>query len=107
MKIEILYFDGCPNRKPAVERLQQLLGEEGVPAEIVEISVSDESIAEKVGFLGSPSIRVNGLDVEPEAREARECGMACRTYAVNGRREGVPSHEMLRLAIHEAKWKRD
>jgi hypothetical protein len=42
MKIEVLYFDGCPNHKPAVERVQQLLAEEGVSAEVVEVNVSNE-----------------------------------------------------------------
>ena len=74
MKIEVLYFDGCPNHKPAVERVQHLLREEGAVAEVVEVNVSDASIAQKVGFLGSPSIRVNQLDVEPEARAARDYG---------------------------------
>src|SRR5579871_4495246 len=102
MKIEVLYFDGCPNHKPAVERARQLLGEEGASAEVLEVNVSDASIAQKGGFLGSPSIRIDGLDVEPEARATREYGMMCRTYAVNGRREGLPSHDMLRSAIREA-----
>lgn len=102
MKIEVLYFDGCPNHKPAVERVQQLLREEGVSAGVLEVNVSDTSIAQKVGFLGSPSVRVNGLDVEPEARAASENGMMCRTYAVDGRREGLPSREVLRHAIREA-----
>src|SRR5215468_991958 len=101
MKIEVLYFDGCPNHKPASERVQQLLREEGVSAEVLEVIVSDASIAQKVGFLGSPSVRVNGLDVEPEARAQRAYGMMCRTYAVNGRREGLPSREMLRQAMRE------
>ena len=70
-------------------------------AEVLEVNVSEPSIAQKVGFLGSPSIRVNGLDVEPEARSEHACGMMCRTYAVNGRREGLPSHEMLRQAMRE------
>ena len=74
MKIEVLYFDGCPNHRLAVEQVRQLLGEEGVSAEVLEVNVSDESIAQKVGFLGSPSIRVNGLDVEPEARAAPSTG---------------------------------
>jgi hypothetical protein len=68
MKIEVLYFDGCPNHKPAVKQVQQLVREECVSAEVLEVNVSDASIAQKVGFLGSPSVRVNGLDVEPEAR---------------------------------------
>ncbi len=102
MKIEVLYFDGCPNHKPAVGRVEEVLREEGVSAEVLEVNVSDASIAQKVGFLGSPSIRINGLDVEPEARATREYGMMCRTYAVNGRREGLPSRDMLRRAIREA-----
>lgn len=102
MKIEVLYFEGCPNHEPAVERVQQLLREEGVPAEVLAVNVSDASIAQKVGFLGSPSVRVNGLDVEPEARAVREYGMMCRTYVADGRREGLPSREMVRQAIREA-----
>lgn len=102
MKIEVLYFDGCPNHKPAVERIHELLREEGVSAELLEVNVNDAMIAQQVGFLGSPSVRVNGLDVEPEARTARDYGMMCRTYSVDGRREGMPSREVLRQAIREA-----
>jgi len=101
MKIEVLYFDGCPNHKPAIDQVREGVGEEDVSADVVEVNVSDESTAQKVGFLGSPSVRVNGLDVEPEARAAREYGMMCRTYAVNGRREGLPSRELLRQAIRD------
>ncbi len=101
MKIEILYFDGCPNYKPAVERVQQVLAEEGLAAEVLEVNVREPSIARGLGFLGSPSIRVNGLDIEREARTAGAYGMMCRTYAVNGRREGLPSCEMLRQAMRE------
>ena len=101
MKIEVLYFDGCPNHKPALERVRQVLAEEDLSAEVFEVKVSEPSIARKIGFLGSPSIRVNGLDVEPEARRESAYVMMCRTYAVNGRREGLPSHEMLRQAMRE------
>jgi hypothetical protein len=101
MKIEVLYFDGCPNHKPAVERVRQVLAEEGLSAEVLEVNVSERAIAQKVGFLGSPSIRVNGLDVEPEARRERAYGMMCRTYPVAGQREGLPSREMLRQAMRE------
>jgi hypothetical protein len=101
MRIEVLYFDGCPNHRPAIERVRQVLAEDGLSAEIVEVNVSEPLIAQEVGFLGSPSIRVNGLDVEPEARRVHTYGIMCRTYAVNGRREGLPSPEMLRRAIRE------
>jgi hypothetical protein len=102
MKIEVLYFDGCPNHKPAVERVREVLCEEGISADVVEVNVSEPSIAQDLRFLGSPTVRVNGLDAEPAARAARDYGMMCRTYALNGRREGLPSREMLQQAIREA-----
>src|SRR6266851_4989623 len=102
MRIEVLYFEGCPNYEPAVERVQQVLKEEAISAEVSEINLSDASTAQELGFLGSPSVRVDGLDVEPAARSVREYGMMCRTYTVDGRREGSPSREMLRQAILEA-----
>jgi len=102
MKIEVLYFDGCPNHKPAVERMQEVLHEEGISAEVLEVNVSYAAVAQELGFMGSPSIRVNGLDVEPVARSARDFGMMCRTYLVNDRREGLPSREMMRQAIQDA-----
>ena len=102
MKIEVLYFDGCPNHKPAVERLQEVLREEAMSAELLEVNVRESAIAQELRFLGSPSVRINGLDVEPEARDARAYGMMCRTYSANGRREGLPPREMLFQAIREA-----
>src|SRR5258707_482763 len=102
MRIEVLYFEGCPNHEPAVERVQQVLKEEAVSAEVLQVNVGDASTAQQLGFLGSPSVRVNGLDVEPTARSVRDFGMMCRTYMVEGRREGLPSRDMLRRSILEA-----
>jgi hypothetical protein len=99
VKIEILYFDGCPNHRPAIQRVESILKEEGICATISEVNVHDAAVARQFRFLGSPSVRVNGLDVEVAVRSADGYGMACRTYAVNGRREGLPSREMLRDAI--------
>src|SRR5713226_376967 len=101
MKIEVLYFEGCPNHEPAVARVDEIVKAEGISAEVSEVNVPDASTAHEVGFLGSPSIRVNGMDVEQAARSAREYGMMCRTYVVNGRREGLPSREMIQQAILE------
>lgn len=102
MRVEVFYFSGCPNHKPAVERVNEALRAEGMSGEIVEIEVVDPETAQRVKFLGSPSIRVDGLDIEPEASSAKEFGLMCRTYAVNGRREGLPSSDMLRRAIRDA-----
>src|SRR5260370_21884125 len=97
MKVEILYFEGCPNHRPAAERVHAVLHEEGIFAEIAEIEVPNEEAARAVGFLGSPTIRVNGVDIEPSSRNAKETGFACRCYP-----GGLPPTEMIRAALREA-----
>ena len=101
MKVEILYISGCPNYEPAVEAVYHVLQEEGARADVVEIEVS-EARAEQLGFLGSPTIRVDGRDVENATGTPHGCGIACRTYIDNGRRTGVPPSEWIRAAIREA-----
>ena len=103
MKVEILYFSGCPNHAPAIDRVREVLAEEGRPAEMVEVEVKDAATAERVGFLGSPTIRINGEDVEHAARTARGFGLMCRTYIDGGQRAGVPPRELIRAAVREAR----
>ena len=58
MKVEILYFSGCPNHASASDRVREVLAEEGRSAEMVEVELKDAATAERVGFLGSPTIRI-------------------------------------------------
>jgi hypothetical protein len=101
MTIEILYFHGCPNYLPAVERVQKALEVERVSAEVKHVEVPDAETAAARGFLGSPTIRVNGLDVEPQARSGGAVGLCCRTYADAAVRDGAPSTELIREAIRQ------
>lgn len=101
MKVEIFYFAGCPNHVPTAERVRALLEQEGVRAEVEEIEVRTPEQAEALGFLGSPSVRVDGVDVEPEARGVKTFGFGCRTYVEEGRRVGVPSAAMVQDAIRQ------
>ncbi len=103
MKVEILYFSGCPNHVPAVDWVREVLKQEGTPADMVEVEVKDAAAAQQVGFLGSPTIRVDGQDVEPAARADCAFGMMCRTYIDGGRRASVPPPEWIRAAVREAK----
>ncbi len=102
MKIEVLYFKGCPNHQPTVEQVRQALSAERVTHVVEEIEVRDASMAQAMGFLGSPSVRVDGLDIEKDARNAQGVGFGCRTYLDAGRRSGVPSVDMIRKALVEA-----
>jgi hypothetical protein len=101
MKVAILYFKGCPNHRPALERVQAVLHEEGIFAEVAEIEVSYEQAARTAGFLGSPTIQVDGVDIEPASRSAKASGFACRCYS-----GGLPPTELIRAALREAQGQR-
>ena len=103
MKVEVLYFSDCPNHAPAVKRVREALRQENVAAELIEVEVKDAAAAQQFGFIGSPSIRINGQDIEPSARAAGRFGLMCRTYIVNGRPAGVPPPELIRDAVREAR----
>ena len=98
MVIEVLYVPGCPNHKSAIHSLKDVLRSATIDAPIQEIPVMDEAMASRLKFPGSPTIRIDGSDVESNHRESY--GLACRLYA-NG--TGVPSREILERALAQAK----
>ena len=98
MKIEVLYVPGCPNHEPAVRAVMNVLESESFEAVVSQVPVQNESEARALRFPGSPSIRVNGGDVEPESVSG--FGFACRLYR-NGL--GVPSEAAIRNAVAAAR----
>jgi len=101
MKIEILYFDECPNHGPTVERVKDALRQEDMTAEILEVNVRDEATARSLRFLGSPTVRIDGVDVEATGRLSKDFGMICRIYADSGRRIGIPPVDLIRAALRQ------
>jgi hypothetical protein len=101
MKIEVLYFEGCPNHIPAMEIVREALHSLGRQDEIHQVEIKTQAEAEAIGFVGSPSIRINGSDIELWARTAKEFSLSCRTYVDGSRYGGVPSRELLRRSIME------
>ncbi|GAC1403128.1 MAG: hypothetical protein NVSMB64_04240 [Candidatus Velthaea sp.] len=101
MKIEILYFDGCPNSDEALQRVRAALASAGVVADVrmTDIRDADDAVARR--FLGSPTIQINGIDAEPEARNRSDYGYMCRTYRTADGAQGVPSLHTLTAAIRE------
>lgn len=99
MVIEILTFEGCPNAQITRERVAHALQLESARAAVKEIEVNSVELAQRVHFLGSPSVRVDGHDVEPGADERRDYGLMCRTYGKNEVSGGAPSLTMVRKAI--------
>lgn len=102
MNIEVLYFEGCPNHLPAIEMVRETLKSLGRQDEIHQVEVHTQADAEAMAFVGSPSIRINGADIEPWARTAKAFGLSCRTYLDGSHRISVPSRELLRRAITES-----
>ena len=98
MRIEILYVPGCPNYQPTFKRLQAVLASEAVRTGIQGILVTTEVEAKALSFPGSPTVRDNGEDVEPQ--QTGVPSLACRLYE---NRSGIPPEELLRTAILDAK----
>jgi len=94
MKVEVLYFEGCPNHVPVLEMVENVLKREGVVADIAAVEVPDAETARSLRFLGSPSVRVDGVDIEP-GRENDPPFYGCRTYSVERKTSGLPPEAWL------------
>ncbi|MDN5760013.1 MAG: thioredoxin family protein [Tomitella sp.] len=99
MEITLLYFHGCPNWVVAEERLAQIAAERP-DVNVTKHRVESVEEAERIGFHGSPSIRVNGVDAF--ARLGAGVGLACRVYATPQGLAGAPTLEQLRELISDA-----
>ena len=101
-RVKILYFDGCPNHEPARALVERVAAELGLHAKIELIEVADADSASRLRFLGSPSVRVEGRDVEPGADERSEFVLSCRVYRSERGLVGQPEADWLRSALREA-----
>jgi hypothetical protein len=100
--IELLYFDGCPNHEALISRLREMLTASGLSTAIDLRCIADETHAERERFLGSPTVRVNGKDVEPGAEQRTDFGMKCRLYRTDTGLSGQPQADWLRAALSRA-----
>lgn len=92
--IELLWWDGCPSH-PAVREQLAALG-----VEVVELEIVTEEDAERERFVGSPTIRVDGVDLFPSDEAP---SLNCRIYRLrDGRFSPTPDPEDLREALERA-----
>lgn len=98
MRVKLLYFDGCPSYRTAAMTLEQVFVEEGIDASIEMIRVVDEDDAVSKQFVGSPTLRVNGMDLFPDQMSG-VYAMQCRVYPTPEGFRSAPSKEMLRGAL--------
>jgi hypothetical protein len=88
VKLELLWWEGCPSHPKALEDLRAILREEGLDPDAVELhEVRTDEQAERERFFGSPTIRVDGKDVQ-EPPDGTPMTLTCRVYRL---RDGKPS----------------
>jgi hypothetical protein len=102
VRIELLYFDGCPSYRRLLPRLEKLLRDARVRERVELRRVDSEQQAAEQRFLGSPTVRVDGADVEPGADAREDFGMKCRLYRGAGGQSPIPPDEWLIAALRRA-----
>jgi hypothetical protein len=97
--VEILSFAGCPNHHGAVELVERVSGEVGLGPEIRVLDVPDHDAAQRLRFLGSPTIRVGGRDVDPYTGERSDYALSCRVFRTETGIAGQPDERWVRDAL--------
>ena len=98
MKVEVLYFDGCPTYEAATKTLRAVLAEEDLESDIELVAVNSDAEARRLKFPGSPTIRIDGRDLFPSP-EREDWRLGCRVYPTAEGLRGSPTSEMFRDAL--------
>lgn len=98
VRIQVLYIEGCPNHEATVDLVRRVVLEQGIEAAIETVEVRSTQEATRLRFLGSPTVKIDGVDVDPTARNRTDFAVGCRLYPDSG----VPAAEMIAAAIREA-----
>src|SRR4051812_42485677 len=100
--VEVLTFVGCPHAEPTLALVERVVDECGVSATVRRVDIADAEAATAQQFLGSPSIRVNGRDIEPGVGGRSEYVLSCRIYRTDEGLRGEPDERWLRDALDAA-----
>jgi hypothetical protein len=101
-RVEILYFGDCPNHAAARALVERIAAELQVETDTRLIEVDDPDAAVGLRFLGSPTIRIDGHDVEPGADQRDDFTFGCRVYRGQGGVSGQPEETWIREALEAA-----
>jgi hypothetical protein len=99
VRIELLYWEGCPSYPEAKAMLEEVLARRGIDTPVVMREVRTDDEAEALRFPGSPTIRIDGRDVDPTGADGRPA-LNCRIYHLpDGRVSPVPTREQMEAAV--------
>ena len=100
MIVDVLYFEGCPSYEALLPRLRELVAEAGLGEDAIALHlIASPQQAEEQRFLGSPTVRVDAVDVDPESRSRDDFGIKCRIYRSAEGQAHVPPEDWLRAAL--------
>ena len=102
MEVELLYFDGCPSHEAFLPRLQELLAQADIDVPVLQRRVESDAAAQSARFLGSPTLRVDGADIDPGAADRTDYGLKCRLYPTKEGLRGAPPDEWVLDALRRA-----
>lgn len=98
-RIELLWFTGCPNHEPARELLHRVVDELAPGTPIVDIDASDPAVAAELRFPGSPTIRIDGRDVDPKYVDPGDYTPRCRVFWTDEGLRGLPERRWIEAAL--------
>lgn len=101
--VELLWWEGCPSTARTRALLAELMTGAGLDPEDLRVAevVSDED-AERLAFVGSPTIRIEGRDVVPPYPDEPPA-LSCRVYRLrDGRPSPIPDPDDIREALRAA-----
>jgi len=97
--VEVLYVQDCPHYPATLALMGRARAELGIDAELRTTLVVDQAAADQARFAGSPTVRVDGHDVEPGSEPATEYVLGCRLYLLQNRFGGHPEERWVREAL--------
>ena len=100
--IMFLFHKDCPNWKCVLKTLNMIVAEEGVNVDVRKIQIRTELDAIRRKFTGSPTIRINGKDIDPSYRDSGKYGLVNREYSGGEAGDTLPSENMIRKAVRIA-----
>jgi len=100
--IEVLYVQDCPHYRETLALVERVRAELGIDADLHSTLVVDQAAADQARFPGSPTVRVDGLDVEPGSEPAAEYFLGCRLYRLEHSFAGQPEERWVREALRRA-----
>ncbi len=96
---ELLWFSDCPNHLAARAMLEEVIAEVAPGTPIRDIDATDPATAVRVRFPGSPTIRVDGRDVDPGYIDPGDYTPRCRLYRTSAGLGGLPERSWIEDAL--------